>query len=334
LALTRKSTRPALAIVNGFLGAGKTTLLLKAAEILRAAGMRVALITNDQGAELVDTHLARAAGFETGEVAGGCFCCRYSDFLRSAESLLAAKPDVIFAEPVGSCMDLAATLFQRLPDCFALAPLTVVVDPGRARETLDPEVEYLFRNQLAEADVVCYTRADLYPDTPPRRVSGITGEGVAEWLEEILWTTGPVGERVLDLDYARYARAEAALGWLNWRIELRLERALTPAGVVGRLIEGFADIAVAHLKVFDNAAGGYLKASVCRASEEPLIDGRLDLPPVRRHAVVINLRALAAPELLEETATRALGIFRGRVRFLHREAFRPAAPVRLDLNGG
>jgi len=320
--------------VNGFLGAGKTTLLLKAAEILRAGGMRVALITNDQGAELVDTRLARAAGIETGEVAGGCFCCRYSDFLRSAESLLAARPDVIFAEPVGSCMDLAATLFRRLPDRFALAPLTVVVDPARAAETLDSEIEYLFRNQMAEADVVCYTRADLYPDAPPRRVSGMTGEGVAEWLEEILWATGPVGERVLDLDYARYARAEAALGWLNWRVELRLTRPLTPAGVVGRLIEGFGDVAVAHLKVFDSAAGGYLKASVCRASQEPLIDGRLDLPPVRSHQVVMNLRALAAPELLEEAAERALAVFDGRARILHREAFRPAAPVRLSSDGG
>jgi G3E family GTPase len=158
-----KDIRPAhLILVGGFLGAGKTTLLLAAGAWLRASGVRVGVITNDQGSELVDTRLVAAAGLETEEIAGGCFCCRFSEFLRSAERLLARAPQVILAEPVGSCTDLSATVVQPIlrfyPDRFRLAPLTVLVDPIRARELLrpdaDPHMAYLFRMQLAEADTV------------------------------------------------------------------------------------------------------------------------------------------------------------------------------------
>ncbi len=335
--------KPALVLVNGFLGAGKTTLLLAAAELLELRGRRAALITNDQGEELVDTRLARAAGLHAVEVGGGCFCCRFSEFLRATAALQEYHPDVIFAEPVGSCADLASTLMQALRGEFALAPLTVLVDPGRARDLLDPNADpdmaWLFRQQLAEADVACFTRADLYAEFPelpgcaPRRLSAITGEGVKEWLDEVLAGEASAGAHPLQVDYSRYAEAEAALGWLNWRVDLRLGRALTPAAVVGMLLEAFgASVPIAHLKVFNNASGGYVKASVCRNGEEPLVDGRLDLPPVRRHELVINLRARAAPEELEAATERAVRSLKGRATFVHREAFRPAAPRKLLLS--
>ena len=42
-------------MIGGFLGAGKTTAVSALAQHLTAAGLRVGLITNDQGSELVDT---------------------------------------------------------------------------------------------------------------------------------------------------------------------------------------------------------------------------------------------------------------------------------------
>src|SRR5262245_6314047 len=111
--------RPSLVLVGGFLGAGKTTLMLKAAEVLHRRGLRTAIITNDQAGELVDTRLSLAAGLPTEEIAGGCFCCRLSDFTEAAERLLQANPDVIIAEPVGSCMDISATILQPLKRSYA-----------------------------------------------------------------------------------------------------------------------------------------------------------------------------------------------------------------------
>src|SRR6266542_2541376 len=134
--MTMAPRAPVLVLVGGFLGSGKTTLLLNAGRHLRDRGMRVALITNDQGGALVDTQMAAMLGFETEEVVGGCFCCRFSDLIGAAERLLAHEPDVILAEPVGSCIDISATILhpvkQLYQERFRLAPFTVLVDPRRA----------------------------------------------------------------------------------------------------------------------------------------------------------------------------------------------------------
>src|SRR5688572_32796919 len=63
-------------MVGGFLGAGKTTAVSKLAAHLSGQGLRVGLITNDQGNQLVDTAMLASRGFSVEEISGGCFCCR------------------------------------------------------------------------------------------------------------------------------------------------------------------------------------------------------------------------------------------------------------------
>ena len=123
-------------MIGGFLGAGKTALA-RLAQHLTSRGLRVGLITNDQGSELVDTAMLRARGFTTEEIPGGCFCCRFNSLTEAAERLTAAaRPDVFIAEPVGSCTDLVATVTYPLRriygDDFSIAPVSVLVDPVRA----------------------------------------------------------------------------------------------------------------------------------------------------------------------------------------------------------
>ncbi len=58
---------------------------------------------------------------------------------RGDDDLRAHAPDVIFAEPVVSCTDLSATVLRPLleySDSYRLSPLTVLVDPFRARAML------------------------------------------------------------------------------------------------------------------------------------------------------------------------------------------------------
>ena len=338
---------PSLVLVGGFLGAGKTTLLLAAAQHLLAARLRPALILNDQGGDLVDTRLAQAAGLATEEIAGACFCCRFSDFVRSAETLIANHPDVILAEPVGSCMDISATVLRPLKryygDRFRIAPFTVLVDPRRCRELLapgaDPRLAYLFRNQIAEADLVCVSKSDLGDDAPEmagiqaRRISARTGEGIAAWLGEVLDSGLDSGTRLLDIDYEVYAAAEASLGWLNWRAELRLRKGLPPAAVAGPLLDRLSELlpragaSIAHLKLFARARTGYIKASVCRNGEEPMVEGHLIARPSRRHEIVLNLRAAAPPEVLEGIVNQAAGELPGSLRILHHQCFRPGKPA-------
>src|ERR1700733_3325681 len=167
------STRPWVVLVGGFLGAGKTTLILAAARELERRGLRSAMVWNDQGKDLVDSRYAGLSGMRSGEVTGGCFCCRLSQLIEAMRDLRAYAPDVIFAEPVGSCTDLSATVLRPLleySESYQLSPLTVLVDPLRAHAMLEedanPDMRFLFEKQLQEADLVCFTKSDLYPDYP------------------------------------------------------------------------------------------------------------------------------------------------------------------------
>jgi hypothetical protein len=339
--------RPLIVLVGGFLGAGKTTLLIEVAARLRKTGLRPALITNDQGGALVDTRLAKASGTATEEIAGGCFCCRFSDLMASVERLRSHDPDVILAEPVGSCIDISATVLQPIKrfygDHYQLAPFTVLVDPQRARELLapsaNPDLAYLFTRQLAEADLIWFSKADLHaefptlPNGPARRLSSTTGQGVSEWLHEVMAGTGLAGSRVLEhVDYRQYADAEASLGWLNWQADLLLADPLSPGMVIGPLLDDLDHllsrnrIPIVHLKLLDYAESGYLKASLCNNREEPFVSGALDASPAQRHQLVVNLRALGDPNRLEGCLTAAVGKLPGKITVLQYDCFRPAPP--------
>src|ERR1700692_1060000 len=90
-------------MIGGFLGAGKTTAVAQLARQLSSKGLRVGLITNDQGSDLVDTAMLRSRGFATEEIPGGCFCCRFNSLVDAAHKLTAAtRPDGFIAEAGGS----------------------------------------------------------------------------------------------------------------------------------------------------------------------------------------------------------------------------------------
>src|SRR5438128_8130025 len=165
-------------MIGGFLGAGKTTAVARLAQYLSEQHLRVGLITNDQGSELVDTAMLRSRGFATEEIPGGCFCCRFNSLVEAAHKLtVATRPDVFVAEPVGSCTDLVATVTYPLRriygDNFCIAPLSVLVDPIRARRVFGLEngarfsqkVLYIYRKQLEEADVIVINQCDLLATT-------------------------------------------------------------------------------------------------------------------------------------------------------------------------
>ncbi len=338
---------PLLAFVGGFLAAGKTTLILKAAASLRDRGQRVAVIMNDQDAGLVDTRLSLARDFATREVAGGCFCCRFSDLIDAAAQLADFRPQVIFAEPVGSCVDLSATILQPLRafhrDAYRLAPLSVLLDPAALaqcdRGEMHPDIEFLFRHQIAEADLICLSKQDLHPDTQPLpfpvdfHLSGRTGLGVDAWLSEVLDTSRVVGAHLLDVDYSDYAAAEASLGWLNLHATMHLASPASPALIVGPLLDQMEEqltaqgIPIAHLKIFDRTTSGWIKASISTNGDEPVPEGDLLAAAACEHELALNLRAVADPALLRAITTRILADFEGEVRISHLGAFRPARPV-------
>src|SRR5438094_3571529 len=192
-------------MLGGFLGAGKTTAMARLARHYMNRGQRVGLVTNDQAQDLVDTTSLRAQGFPVEEVAGACFCCRFDDLVGKVGQLQQGeRPDVILAEPVGSCTDLVATVVQPLKDLygqrFEVAPYPVLFKPSHGLKILkgdkgsgfSPKAAYIFRKQLEEADAVVINRIDeMTPDAvaeltvliereftevPVLRVAGETGD--------------------------------------------------------------------------------------------------------------------------------------------------------------
>jgi hypothetical protein len=302
-----------IAVVGGFLGAGKTTLVLNAARLLRQRGQRVAAILNDQGGDLVDTHYAASLGVECDQVTGGCFCCRFPDLVEAAGRLLEYQPDVIFAEAVGSCTDIVATTLRPLlrdhGDRFRVAPLSVVLHPQRT--FADPNLDFLYRHQLAEADLL-FER----------------GESVRTWLDRVLSGGVPVGAKTLEIDYARYAEAEAALAWLNVRVTAHAGEPISAPLLVGPLLDRLEPrIRIVHLKLFTQSDAGYLKAALTGNGQDPVIDGALDASPSGEHEILLNVRSLDDPGALRAIVEHEFAALPARLTWQHVECFRPSSPV-------
>ncbi|PSL05963.1 CobW/HypB/UreG family nucleotide-binding protein [Haloactinopolyspora alba] len=335
-------TRPRLVLVSGFLGAGKTTTLAALARLYERRGHRVAVVTNDQGRDLVDTRVAAAAGVSVGEVSGGCFCCRFEDLTGVvARAVDEHGADTVLAEAVGSCTDLSATVVRPLRRAYAdrldVAPVVAVLDPvryaalGRALPLGDPadDVAYLFDRQLADADIVAVNKIDALPRgqgdglrhelrarCPDSRVvaySARSGDGLAALADALAGPAPP--ERELAIDYDRYAAAEAGLAWLNHTVTLTPAAAdAVPSASWGAAV--LSDLSataarngwdVGHAKVLVQPAGRhtvFTKLSVVAAGDEPSLD--VDGGAMARATGWLNVRMACAPEELDAAVADAV----------------------------
>lgn len=337
-------SRPWIVLVGGFLGAGKTTLLLAAARELDSRGLRSAIILNDQGEALVDTELASLRRIQNGQVTGGCFCCKFSQLVQVMDKLRHHSPEVIFAEPVGSCTDISATTLHPLMELgeYRVAPFTVLVDPRRAesllRDGADPALAYLFRKQLQEADLICFTKSDIFPEVPAisnssvRQLSAKNGQGVAAWIDEVLSGHLSSGSVLLDIDYEQYSRAEAALAWLNAQANIHTRIPSSPAFVLGPLLESLdnafsaSGITTVHLKGIVRTETGFVKAAICTSGDEPAVEGTLDASPAFDHELLLNLRAVGPADTVREIVERNLAMLDGTISEVTISSFHPARP--------
>jgi G3E family GTPase len=359
-------------MLGGFLGSGKTTAVARLARHLTERGRAVGLITNDQSTGLVDTALLASQGFPVEEIGGGCFCCRFTSLSEAVAKLTeGTRPDVFVAEPVGSCTDLLATVSYPLRriygERYAIAPLSVLVDPLRAERVLglepgrsfSPKVRYVYEKQLEEAELLVVNKLDLLRDArvDGRRLARLTaalaeryprarifpcsardGTGLEPWFAAILGEECRPRE-TMELDYRLYAEGEARLGWLNATLRLESEAPFDAGALLRALVEGIrarlpAGTEIAHLKLTLDAglASGQL-AALSLVSHDGEVDERETLlDRVEGGSLVLNLRAEAAPEELERALVQALRATLAapdapRWRLEHLERFRPAPPV-------
>lgn len=310
-----------LHLVGGFLGSGKTTAIIQAARAGMARGQVVGVITNDQGKYLVDTTFFRLAQVPAVEVTGGCFCCNYNDLDENLTRLIeAARPDAIFAESVGSCADIVATVVKPLRTLKATSQqptsFSVFADARLLRRWLsglempfNDDIVYIFDKQIEEAGLLVINKIDLlstaeietlqalvqthYPQKIAIFQSSLTASGIQPWLDSLDATSLALPEAALEIDYQRYGRGEAMLAWLDASVQVNLAGRQNQ-NAISAFISAFRraidqqNAAVGHLKFMIESPSGSAKISLPTLVEpgwETLI------PEIKGGTVILSVNA-------------------------------------------
>jgi cobalamin biosynthesis protein CobW len=205
------SAKIPVTVITGFLGAGKTTLIRHLLQ--NNQGRKIAVLVNEFGEVGIDGDLLRScqvcdeesdAPSNIVELTNGCLCCTVQEeFLPTMQQLLKRREqiDCMLIETSGLALPKPLVQAFRWPeirtgatvdgvvtvvDCQAVAAGTFASNPDalQAQREADPSLEHetpieeLFEDQLACADLVLLTKADLL-DSPTRTK-------VREWLQQQL----------------------------------------------------------------------------------------------------------------------------------------------------
>jgi G3E family GTPase len=325
-----------LIFAGGFLGSGKTTALGALAKRIMAKGLRLGIITNDQSGNLADTLIVRQMLAELNvpveEVVEGCFCCKFDELVDQMDKILVHNPDILMGEPVGSCTDFVAAVAHPIKihyrDSFIFAPLSTLVDPDRMRELLlketatnfPDEVAYLFRKQLEEADVIVLNKIDMVEESeierlkaalakefPGKQIIAVSAKyetNIEEWLA-VLLSGRPGAQSVLrQIDYDRYAAAEAVLGWLNAAVKISSlkpidsKKLLTDLSVSLRDAFKERNAGIGHLKCALTGSGKSMWVNLTDLGADPVLSAER-IGQTAAGTLLVNARVKTEPEDLE-----------------------------------
>lgn len=320
-----------LHLINGFLGSGKTTAIIAATKNLVQQGKTVGIVTNDKGQFQVDTAFFQSNQVPTRQVTGGCFRCSFSEFEERVAQLQASSaPDVIFAESVGSCVDLVNTIFSPLQKNALLniekTTYSVFSDLRLFRRWIYKEplpfseqVLYLFSKQIEESSLLVLNKSDLLaPDLKqevltlameqfPEKVillqNSLDPMGTLAWLDVLNRTKSVNSRPGFDVDYPVYKGGEKEMAWLDYEFFLeadsgdRIRQALIDG--IRFLLEAVQDenIMVGHVKFFFSDRGKGTKLSFTTADflSKPVSPiGPAQIPEIFENSLLVMLNARVA----------------------------------------
>ncbi len=349
-----------LVLMGGFLGSGKTTAITQACTQLIKKGKKAAVITNDQGHQQVDSAHMAYHQVPVKEVADGCFCCNYKELDEHIQSLITEfKPDIIFAESVGSCADMIATIakpFQQFRKelevtivVFADASLLLALMEGKASFIAD-NVRYIYRKQLEEADILVLNKIDLispeqmavidtniqteYPGKQIIHLNALNDKDISNWLEQVMQFKRTTKLSSLDIDYDLYANGEAQLAWLDKSIQITSQKpnassiAVEMARAIQEAIKN-EQLVTGHLKfiVESNQWQEKISYTTMDNHEEPVFD----IPSSHYCRMLINARVQTEPAQLKklvDTATRKVATaYNCTIKTEQLASFKPGYPT-------
>jgi G3E family GTPase len=243
-------------------------------------------------------------------------------------------PDIILAEPVGSCTDLIATVLLPLEKVYGrpldIAPYVVILQSSHGKKIFEGKpgggfyrkAEYFFRKQIEEADFILINREDELSATdldyleillllqflgkPIFRISAKTGAGFADFHEQLNPSDRDKSRKrprsTIDMDYGIYAEGKAELGWLNSQLDVTASIPFELDAFLLNLIQGlqkrFVELGAqaAYLKPIGLFEGFYAVANLVSNETGPELS--LDSgASVQAPNVVINPRVVLDPVL-------------------------------------
>lgn len=315
-------------LLTGFLGSGKTTAIQQACAALLQQGKSVGVITNDQGMHLVDGDFFNSLHIPGRQVKQGCFCCNYNDLDASITSLIEEhNPSVIFAEAVGSCTDIVATVLKPLLQFRPEATVTVSTFTDirllkmilEDAASFDKSVSYIYKKQLEEASLGVINKKDLvdaaaaefvtklmnkkYPGKKLLFQNSLDQQNIFEWLHRL--EQGAENSLTsLDINYDIYAAGEAMLAWFDQSIEIfsasynAVECALAIVNNIHKRILEQA-IPIGHIKFLLN---NQTRISFTNAAHAP---AAIPIYPASVAKLLINIRVQASPGSITSIVDKA-----------------------------
>lgn len=353
-----------LHIVGGFLGSGKTTAIANASFLLQEQGIKVGVVSNDQGKYLVDSRFISARQIPSGQVTGGCFCCNYNQLDEQINKLRQQKDvQVIFAESVGSCTDLIATVIKPLSvykkneterlslSIFAEAPLLFDFLQN-SHSPFSANIAYIYSKQIEEAEILIVNKCDLigpemleklkllvlakFPEKKILYQNSLDKESVRKWIEILNYPSGEIipVRKSLDIDYQRYGMGEADLAWFDQEIEIcstSVDTVELGKQIVGRILceTESRNWTIGHLKFILEANGRAEKISfttnINRSDLEELL-----LTKSSEVRLIINARVETDPDSLKQMIAGVVQSVRSgndaTILELNTSAFKPGFP--------
>lgn len=351
-----------LYFVSGFLGSGKTTSIINASRLLMKQGIKVGVVTNDQGRYLVDSHFVAAFGIPSVEVSNGCFCCNYDDFdshiLHLSET---EKPDIIFAESVGSCADIIATVMKPLMNFRANhnidSALSAVVDGRLLKARLQKQklpfsddVIYIFDKQIEEADLLVINKRDLFSDEdalelvkmaeqkyPEKHILSQTAfddSQLSVWISFMDNVSGlSVQAPSINMDYEIYTSGELKLAWFDKSFRISSDKDITASVelLFTKLIKSFKELgwSTGHIKLYIKPVNKQaVKLSLTGMDDTAGIDFPVNIG--NEAELILNARVETEPMMLESAVGK---IFKKiaeekdlRIDVFGENSFRPGMP--------
>jgi len=347
-----------LYLVGGFLGSGKTTAIVTASKILLQRKTQVAVIVNDQGSQLVDAAFTGSHDIPGSQVSNGCFYCNYEKLHSAIENFSdSIHPQIIFAEAVGSCTDLVATIVKPIlkfdPEIEIIfsvfADAMVLLSLLEVRSSfINENIQYIYKKQLEEAAILIVNKSDTLTQNELQRMQMILesqylgkelvfqdsrDEGsVQQWLDLLNKKSQSKIPASLDIDYTKYAKGEAALAWLDASLTIYSKREAIDKSfeIIQDMVDAISShqLPIGHLKFFLQSGDWQQKISYTSSKNERVENSHVKITANYAN-LLVNARVETNPDQLKKILFQTIKKVRDincNIELLDLASFQPGYP--------